>query len=963
MTENEKMQIAAFRFGVICDFVTGAQISRTEKGQLLADKCARKWQIPFSEKTQISKGTIQRWCRLYEGSNGELKSLCPRGRTDQGRSRSMDDDTCNELVSLRKEIPVATVPQLIEQMNQRKLVTPGTILNNSTVYRFLHHQNLMHVEESRQVDSRRWEAKLPNDLWHSFVMQGPRIDVDGMQKKTYLISILDDHSRLIVYARFYLSTILSSYLNALEIALARRGLPRKLYVHKGLTFRKRQLEYITASLSISLIEPIPNRPEGKRKIGMWFETIRSRFLPYVSATKLSELNTALDKYLNDDYHKRKHSVTGQTPLDRFTSQMSYLRSAPENLKDYFRTVAFRKVTKDRSVTLYGRIYEAPVALISKRVELIYHEDEPENVEVKYQNESHGMIRPLNHNVNYCVKRDIDECKQIALFRYGIISDFVNRKEILKYGEQEQLLRSKYNCRWRIPFSKKTRISHGIIIHWIKRYNESGGEIESLYPQRRSDIGQSRVIDTQTANNLIYLTKNSDISTVRKILSEMNCRGLVTPGTSLTFPTVYRFLCQTGLMDYLKMRKKPPPKNSRSIEEDATWMQKIQQNKIPLKELQHELSLKVPPEDIELLYNCNRSDQLIYRKRALTILSYYKGIPVDSISDHFLIHKSTILVQLRLLKEQGLKSLMKIRRKKIKKYEDPKYIKELFKILHAPPVNYGFNRTSWRQDDIKKIMDEKRLKICKAYIKTIIKNSGYQYKKAKIVLTSNDPDYTEKIQAIKNILSNLRSKEKFFSVDEYGPFAIKIHGGRSLVPPGQIKTVPQWQKNKGSLIITAVLELSTNQITHFYSEGKNTNEMIKLLKILITKYEKENCIFFSWDAASWHASKKFMNKVKEINSDEFRMNRIIPKVKLAPLPTGAQFLNVIESVFSGMAKAIIHNSDYKSVYECQAAIDRYFAERNEKFIKNPKRAGNKIWGKERVKAVFDQSNNCKDPMYR
>jgi len=557
----------------------------------------------------------------------------------------------------------------------------------------------------------------------------------------------------------------------------------------------------------------------------------------------------------------------------------------------------------------------------------------------------------------------DKSKQIALFRYGIISDLLNRKQRLKYGEKEKLLRGKLNCTWKIPHSQKTTISRGIIYHWMDRYKESGGKLESLYPQRRSDIGKSRVIDTQTENNLIYLTKNSDISTVRAILSEMNHRGLVTPGTSFTYPTVYRFLCQNGFIDYIKMRKKRHLENSRDFADDSNWMQKIQQNKIALKELQHELSLIADPEDIKLLYNCNRLDQIIYRKRALTILSYYKGIPVDSISDHFLIPKTTILFQLRILKEQGLKSLMKIKRRKVRKYEDPKYIKELFKILHAPPADYGFNRTSWRQDDIKKIMDEQGLKISKTNIGLIIKNSGFQSKKAKIVLTSNDPEYKQKVEVIKNILSNLGSKEKFFSVDEYGPFAIKIYGGRSLVPPGQIKTVPQWQKNKGSLIITAALELSTNQVTHFYSEGKNTIEMIKLLEILISKYEAEDCIYFSWDAASWHASKKFKNKVKEINSDEFRMNRRVPKVKLAPLPTGAQFLNVIESVFSGMAKAIIHNSDYQSVSECKSAIDRYFAERNEKFLKNPKRAGNKIWGKERVKPVFDESNNCKDPMYR
>lgn len=191
----------------------------------------------------------------------------------------------------------------------------------------------------------------------------------------------------------------------------------------------------------------------------------------------------------------------------------------------------------------------------------------------------------------------------------------------------------------------------------------------------------------------------------------------------------------------------------------------------------------------------------------------------------------------------------------------------------------------------------------------------------------------------------------------------MQGGRSLVPPGQINTIPQWQKSKGTLILTAALELSTNQITHFYSKRKNTAEMIKLLNILIEKYIDEEIIYFSWDAASWHASKELYKTVDRINSKEFKDKKASPIVKLAPLPTGAQFLNVIESVFSGLAKAIIHNSDYQSVDECKYAISRYFVERNEKFLKNPKRAGKKIWGKERVKAVFDESNNCKDPKFR
>jgi hypothetical protein len=166
-----------------------------------------------------------------------------------------------------------------------------------------------------------------------------------------------------------------------------------------------------------------------------------------------------------------------------------------------------------------------------------------------------------------------------------------------------------------------------------------------------------------------------------------------------------------------------------------------------------------------------------------------------------------------------------------------------------------------------------------------------------------------------------------------------------------------------LICTAALELSTNQVTHFYSDKKNTQEMVKLLEILLKEYSHEERIYFSWDAASWHASQALEKKVAESNRQASGTAQKIPLVELVPLPARAQFLNVIESVFSGMARAIIHNSDYQSVEEAMQAIDRYFAERNQYFKENPKRAGNKIWGQERVVTAFSASNNCKDPAYR
>ena len=283
------------------------------------------------------------------------------------------------------------------------------------------------------------------------------------------------------------------------------------------------------------------------------------------------------------------------------------------------------------------------------------------------------------------------------------------------------------------------------------------------------------------------------------------------------------------------------------------------------------------------------------------------------------------------------------------------------LLHEPPSNHGINRTSWTMPLMCQVLKNNGHEIGPALVSKMIRAAGYKWRKAKVLLTSNDPTYTEKLAQIRSILSILQPNEAFFSIDEYGPFAIKTKPGRTLAPPGVQPTVPQWQKSRGCMIMTAALELSGNQVTHFYSTKKNTGEMIRMMDVLIDGYAGHRKLYLSWDAASWHISKQLYTRIEAHNSAV--ANGGGPPIETAPLPAGAQFLNVIESVFSGMARAIIHGSDYKSVDEAKTAIDRYFAERNAHFRDHPRRAGKKLWGKEREPAVFSEASNCKDPRYR
>jgi transposase len=389
-----------------------------------------------------------------------------------------------------------------------------------------------------------------------------------------------------------------------------------------------------------------------------------------------------------------------------------------------------------------------------------------------------------------------------------------------------------------------------------------------------------------------------------------------------------------------------------------WMRAVLQKEICPDALRREVG-DIPdfPVLLHRLYDGRLSD----RNRSMVALASRRGLSGGVVCAFLGIQKTTQRKYLQMFEAGGQTALFARQTKSTRKFDNEAVKQAIFGVLHEPPSNYGINRTTWIMPDLERVLRETGRPACREVIRKVTKAAGYRWRKARVVLTSADPDYTEKLNRIRSILSKLRPDEVFFSIDEFGPFAVKMQPGRSLTAPGEQRVVPQWQESRGCMIVTAALELSSNQVTHFYSLKKNTAEMIRMMELLIERYHDRRKLYLSWDAASWHISKRLGQRIEEHNAAVLTGGG--PTVETAPLPSGAQFLNVIESVFSGMARAIIHNSDYKTLDDAKAAVDRYFADRNAHFLQSPKRAGRKIWGKEREVAAFSEANNCKDPRYR
>lgn len=480
------------------------------------------------------------------------------------------------------------------------------------------------------------------------------------------------------------------------------------------------------------------------------------------------------------------------------------------------------------------------------------------------------------------------------------------------------------------------ISRGTGYKWLDRYRNANGASDVLADRSRRPHHLPSKKDSQVEDRVLGMRSSTQKGAIRL------AQALQLEGLAISHSTVQRILRRHG-----QIAERDP--------DGPSWINQLFVSADPRRKIERDVPSVLDPEGFT---GHLRRGSLRDRKKATAVLARLRGIRLVTVARCLDLTPHSVIRYTETFAAGGVEALFRDKKSKI---NDEPHRGTIFALLHTPPSAYNINRTSWKMEDLHRVLVEKGRRLSEHRIRRIIKSAGFRWRRAKVVLTSNDPEYEAKLEAIKHILSELKTDEAFFSIDEYGPFAVKMKGGKRRVGPGEKYVVPQWQKSKGWMIMTAALELSRNQVTHFYSRQKNTDEMIKMADLLRCQYRQCSRIYLSWDAASWHISKKLLQYLKTVNADAVRDG--FPIIETAPLPAGAQFLNVIESIFSGMSRAIIHNSDYPSLDAAQNAINRYFRERNKYFSLNPRRAGDKIWGKERVPSKFQEGQNCKDPTYR
>ncbi len=392
-------KIALFRYGLVAPLVL-QPLPRGELTRRAEEIAARNYDIPYSKRTLVSVDTLLDWALRYR--QGGFEALARKPRHDRGQSRALTPQLAQLIERLKRENPHRTGTTLLREL---ALSSNSGCISASTLYRFLKQRGLTARQLLAGRAHKKFEAELSNQIWQSDMLFGPYVQrAGGGRMQAFLYAILDDASRLIPHAQFYVHQGLDAFLDCLRQAVAARGVPLRLYVDNAKVYRSQQLARIAASVGILITHTPPYQPEGRGKIERYFRSVREQFLANLDRKQtlsLQELNERLWAWIDQAYHCGEHSGLGTTPLVRWQRDIEHIRqlSPATDLRRLFFYRCDRLVRRDSTFLLQQRFYEAPPQLAGQTVEVRFDPLDPSCIEIYFQGQAQAMARVVDPVIN------------------------------------------------------------------------------------------------------------------------------------------------------------------------------------------------------------------------------------------------------------------------------------------------------------------------------------------------------------------------------------------------------------------------------------------------------------------------------------------------------------------------------------------------------------------------------------
>jgi len=135
-------------------------------------------------------------------------------------------------------------------------------------------------------------------------------------------------------------------------------------------------------------------------------------------------------------------------------------------------------------------------------------------------------------------------QKIALFRFSLIAPILNNtfqnKSVKEY--LQEICAKKYDS----PNGLKREYTPATIKDWLRLYKLKG--IDGLYPRKRSDKGNTRILSKELKELILELKKTNPKRSAKSIYQEIIVKNFLKP-SEISLSTIQRYVKNIDLEDY------------------------------------------------------------------------------------------------------------------------------------------------------------------------------------------------------------------------------------------------------------------------------------------------------------------------------------------------------------------------------------------------------------------------------
>jgi len=385
------IDIAHFRFALIAPVIQGTYFEPSAAAYF-RKVTDNDLTLPDGTTFKYNPKTLEKWIEAYR--NGGMDALMPKKRSDIGTSRALNDTAIEEIFNLKEQFPRLNATQIYFRLIENGFLPKSVSV--AAVQRFIKKHDLKSARNLNIKDRKAFEEPYFGAMWQADTCYLPYISEDGKKRRTYLIMILDDHSRLIVGGQIFYNDNAYNFQKVLKSAVATYGIPHKLYLDNGSNYIDKQLALICGSIgTVKLHTPVRDGA-SKGKIERNFRTLRERWLNGMDVSTISNLeafNQQLSAYIRK-HNTTLHTAIKETPMDRLIRTKGQIKVpiSHEWLDEAFHNRVERKVNNDACISINKTYYDAPQQFIGMKVQVRFLPGAMEDAYILYDEKRYPIVQ-------------------------------------------------------------------------------------------------------------------------------------------------------------------------------------------------------------------------------------------------------------------------------------------------------------------------------------------------------------------------------------------------------------------------------------------------------------------------------------------------------------------------------------------------------------------------------------------